>query len=581
MYHVQPYYFWVFGTFYNSINIGALTLNIPFYLFGLDSVIIQQFSEKLPLIISAFLVGLGMILILKFLRPKESLGNSPAIIFLLLPVTFFYIDFFDNALIISLLFTVLSLLFLIKSKPIIASAFLGVAAATYLYPIFFLLPFIRIVKKDFGSRISLDSFLIFIVTVSVGQLVPLGIGILTRTPISGTILSALVGQYSSITVTSASQSQYSFYFIFSQIGIESGALVKEIIFVLAMTLPVIPFLTVDTEKIKIDKYIDFLFLESLVYIIFAITAEPQYLLAIAPFSIILYYQYGHRYYITSLNIAFCFGLILNFVNNTPLLYLFSNVNPIWQYNYKIVVSPIVESIISILYTLSLFLLLVFHLYLAKSRNVSENKYKPKRTFKRLKIHLKPKSVLIEKKLSLGFIFAVVITLVLIVPNLNHVPNLMLFTPQASKGEDNAIEIASPNNITLYSVEAPPPWSLSDRYARSHGLYYIKIPSGSVNELMAKVYYYNVTFNSEPIGEYNFSTSHLISINSSLVKELNYITISNDFNTNKSITFYFEMPLKVPAAEIYSNVNYLFLGAFFVSINIFALVALIRTLKKMY
>ena len=552
---------------------------MPFYLLGVDNVLLQQFSEKLPLIISAFLTGFVIMVILKFLRPKESLGNSPAIFFLLLPVTFFYVDFFDNALIVSILFTVLSLLFLIKSKPRSASAFLGVATATYLYPIFFLFPFIRIVKKDFGSKISKDSFLIFFITFLVGQLAPAGISLLTGTPISGTIFAAVLGQYSSVTVTSAAQSQYSLYFIFSQIGFEPGALIKEIIFVSAMTLPLIPFLTVNIEKISIDKYIEFLFLESLIYVIFAITAVPQYLLAIAPFSVILLYQRGIRSYITGLNVAFCFGLILNFVNNTPLFYLFSNVNPIWQFDYKIIVSPIFVSIISILYTLSLFSLLVLHLSSSKSKSAKESKDNPVGDFKQVKRHTQTVTVPSEKKLFLGFIFAVVMTLVIIAPNLYHVPNLMLFTPQASSGEDNAIELTSPNNITLYSVEAPPPWSLSDMYARSHGLYYVVIPRGSVYELMSKVYTYNVTFNSEPIGEYNSSTSHLIFINPSLVKGINYITISHDFITNKSITFYFELPLKVPKNEIYSNFYYLFLGFFFASINIFALVVLISVLKK--
>ena len=283
LYHVDPFFLWTFGAFYNAINIGALSLNVPFYLLGIDNVLVQQFSEKLPLIISAVLIGYSIRLILKSVKPARHFGGMPVLIFLLLPITIFDVEFMANDLIVALMFLSLSLVFLVRSKPRLSAIFLGASTATILYPIFFALPFIRLVKKNHGKKVSIDSLILFSLVVMIGQLGPLGINILSGVPLSDTILSPFISVRSFLIVPSSAPNIWSpFYVIYYLSGKVVSTHVQELSFIVLMMIPVVLFLLSRPERVSVEIYLKFLFLESLFFVIFAISASPQYLLAIAP-----------------------------------------------------------------------------------------------------------------------------------------------------------------------------------------------------------------------------------------------------------------------------------------------------------
>lgn len=673
LYNVQPYRIWVFGAFYNTINIGSLSLNVPFYTLGIDNVLVQQFTEKLPLVISAIFVGFGIDIIINSSKNIEKSWTSPILFFLMLPVCIFYVDFIGNALIVALFFLIFSFVFLSKAKPRVASLFLGASAATYLYPIFFILPFSKFAKIEYGKKTMQQSVIIFFITIAVGQILPLIISILTRTPYSDTILSAILSKYSSVTVTSSVQSPYGIYYILSLFHFEASAALKEIIFLLAMLVPAVMFFSYKFEKINYGNLIEFSYLESLVFILFSITALPQYLLAIAPFSVILFYQYKNRSYISGLTIAFFLGLLLFFVNNTPILYLLSNINPTWQYSPKFILPQYYVTLLSIFYTISLLSLLVLHLVNSRIRNAVNLKDQIKDYKKKEKNPIRIHACFMKLKLA-GFFLIISLIIVLIAPAFNHVPSVMLFTQQASSGTSIAAKVNTNNDFTSYTVEKPTIWSLINNYSRSHGTFNLEIPMGnfgnlSENSLPRTIYnqsqglsvtlsssanpininqtlflssnvtggvppynftwyigseqgqskqnqtisfgylgnysiilvvtdskehnvtvylneevgsyYYNISFNSKPLGIFNSSNLQSVLVNSSYIKEVNYVNLSAAFTSKGNIHLQFNLPLKVPPQEIYNNLTYLITGFFFSLITVSGLVTITWFLRKNY
>ena len=526
LYNVQPYFLWVFGTFYNSINIGFLSLNIPFYFFGFDNVLVQQFTQKLPLIISSLLVGYGITLIIKHLKPQKNLFLTPMLLFMTLPITIFDVEFMSNPLIISIMFLTLSLVFFTRKKPIISSVLMGAAASTYLYPIFFILPLIKIINKDFGRKNSIKAALLFLATLSLGQLLPVIISVITNTPIATTVLAPLFGHISSITVTSSSISLYGPYsFLYKLFGIRLSSVVLELVFFVLMSLPVFIFLFKKREKISFENFINFIFLDSLIFVVFSVTAEPQYLLAIAPFSIILFYQKERPFYFTILNGIFIIYLIFFFTQN-PIMSFFSNVHPAWAYSYRLNLPSIVLLSLSFLLVALFFIYAVFHLYAIKEHIVKNSiQHQLDTRFKKYRNALISEH-LARKGFSL-FICLMVITLIIAVPIANNPPNLMIFTSQASSSSTEATYNGTSQNLSKFFIESPiVPRSLSNEYTKEFGSCSLNIPEGLITNLTETSLIYTVT---------NVSKNMSVTVTSS----------ANPISVNQEVTFYSNVTGGVP------------------------------------
>lgn len=526
LYNVQPYFLWVFGAFYNSINIGFLSLNIPFYFFGVDNVLVQQFTQKLPLIISSLIVGYGITLIIKYLKPHKDLFLTPMLLFMTLPITIFDVEFMSNPLIISIMFLTLSLVFFTRKKPVISSVLMGAAASTYLYPIFFILPLIKIINKDFGRKISIKALTLFFATLSLGQLLPVIISVKTNTPIATTVLAPLFGKMSSITVTSSSISLYGPYtFLYKLFGIELSPFVLELVFFVLMSLPVLNFLFKKGEKTSFENFINFIFFDSLVFVVFAITAVPQYLLAIAPFAIILFYQKERPFYITILNGIFIIYLIFFFTQN-PIMYFFSNIHSPWAYSYRLNLPSIVLLSLSFLLVALFFIYAVFHWYVTKEHSVQNSiQSLPDSSFKKHRNALISEH-LARKGFSL-FICLMVITLIIAVPIANNPPNLMIFTSQASSGSTEAIYNGTSQNMSNFVIESPTlPRSLSNEYAKEFGVCSLNIPEGRITNLTENSLIHNVT---------NVSKNMSVTVTSS----------ANPISINQEVTFYSNVTGGVP------------------------------------
>ena len=180
----------------------------------------------------------------------------------------------------------------------------------------------------------------------------------------------------------------------------------------------------------------------------------------------------------------------------------------------------------------------------------------------------------------GFLIVISLILILAVPSLTHAPNTMLFTPQASSAESTAVLHSDSNNISFYNISAPITWHLTDSYTRFHGIYFIYVPKGLNYSLGYDKYnHYNLTFNSYSIGRFNSSSSHLIELNSTWVRSSNFLEFSNNFVPNGTINLIFNLPLKIPAYEIYGSRYFLIYGLFSSSVFMGGVVLVTRFIRK--
>lgn len=526
LYNVQPFFLWVFGTFYNSINIGSLSLNIPFYFFGLDNVLVQQFTQKLPLIISSLFVGYGVTLIVKHLKPNKDLSLTPMLLFMTLPITIFDVEFMSNPLIISLMFLTLSIVFLTRRKPLISSVLMGAAVSTYLYPIFFIIPLIKIINKNFGKKISIIATFLLIITLSLGQLLPVIISVMTNTPISTTVLASLFGDISSVTITSSSISLYGPYLILYMLfGIKLSSVVVEFVFLVFMSVPMFVFLFQKRNMVTLDNFINFIFIDSLVFVIFAITALPQYLLAIAPFSIILFYQQERPFYITILNGIFSIYLLFFFTQN-PLMYFFSNIYPPWGNSSSLNLPSIAILSLSFLLVVLFSTYTGFHFFAIREHRVKDSKQHL--SDKRFK---KYKNLWISENMgrrgSTLFICLMVVTLAIALPIANHSPEIMIFTPQSNSSSTVAVYNGTEGNLSKYSIELPTvPKSLSNKYANEFGSCSFNIPEGMITNITESSLIYKVT---------NVSRNMSVTVTSS----------ANPIRVDQKVTFYSRVKGGIP------------------------------------
>jgi len=487
LYSVQPYYLWVFGAFYNAINVGSLGFNLPFYLLGLDNVIIQQFSTKLPFIMAAIITSLAINRTVSSLRTGDKIKLNPAVMFLLLPITIFDVAIFGNPLIIAIMFLSLSLLSLVKNRMYFASMFLGIAAATYLYPVFFILPLLKLVKYKKNRNSMLFAFLIFLLTLGIGQFLPVLISLLTSTPISSTVLAPLLDLNSSITVTSSLPSAWGpYYIIYATLHIEMSTHIIEYIYFLTMLLPVSVFLITRKEP-TIERFINFLFLDSLMFVIFSITATPQYLLAIAPFAVYFYYLKNPSYFIQILSIVTFLDVLILF-NNLPLLYFFSNVDPslVYSYNY-FRLDKLDILLLSLIYIIFLFFTLIYYFrnYLDSETTlslidkISKNKNRINKT-----------NGVIRRGIVLLSIILIV-TLVIVTPLISSAPNSMYFTKQADSESVSSSLGVSVKNVTTYNLDFAGNYNLLNTYTKENSKYFLSIPNYKLNSSCFA--YRNVSF----------------------------------------------------------------------------------------
>ncbi len=483
-YGIQPFYYWLFGVYYLVTLLGGLLINIPFSLFNSDNVLVQEFSIKFPLILAAFISGLTIEALVKHFSHHKVNGVSPTLLFLLIPITVYDVAFHGNPLIIAVMFLLLSTLFLFRGKFALSSVFLGMASATYLYPLFFALPFIKSVRKVANTKSATCYSLVFIATFVFGQIIPILVYIFTKTPlVYGSILAGESGT-SSLTSTSAAVSPWGPYiFLSSLTGFELTTSESAIIFVILMSLSMIIFLIKKQSNENQTGLISYLFLSNFIFVVFATNTVPQYLLALVPFALILGYL-GHDFrYIIGLTLASVLDICVMLTSSSNNLFVFFlDANPLVS-AYSVKWPSNLYILMGMLYIFSLSLLLFWHL---DSMRIINHSIKKRHLMKEREVteafigFLKEEEHYIQKGvISLSLVAFIVFFMVS--PSFHSVPAQMSTIPSLSQYTSEANLENKSINKSCYVVSPPYPWQLTSTQYRLSARYNLTIPLVDISQ----------------------------------------------------------------------------------------------------
>ena len=476
------FYFWPFGVYYYIMITSSFLINIPFASLGLDTAMVQEFTVKFPFLISMYLTAIGIYLILLYEHIEKGFAKKVLWISLLTPIIIYDAAFHGNGMIIALFFEVFSVVFLYSRKYYTSSIFLGIAAASYLFPIFLIIPMLYFIYKKTDIKKSFLYFCIFFLIFLLGQGIPVLVYLFYGVPLSqGSILGGIIG-ISSAGISMHSVSVISpwgpYFLIYEFSGYLITMRLAEIIFGLVMLISGFIFI-IFKKNPSIKDVIGMFLIESLLFIIFGLNSAPQYLTAIAPFSIILFAlneDYRHLSFLTLLTF---FDLGAFFTSSTGVISGFLIIlNP--QLNaYYLKSPPILSHALYSLYVLFLFVYLIYFVYSQNSAYINKIQRISKPHIS--EEELKRKSV----KLFSYFVIFTLLLIVIVAPGIQNPPQVI--PTVGNLVEENYMAEPISNNTSIsssmhqsYIIHMGDPWSFLDSYSRTNGNYILNIPPSPIN-----------------------------------------------------------------------------------------------------
>ena len=444
---------------------------------GMDNVVVQEFSIKLPFIIAQLLSGVGIYLILK----DEGLGIKRAkkigLIFVLTPIVIYDSIFHGNPLILALFFIIFSVVFIYKEKYTISSIFLGIAATTYLFPIFFIIPYLYIVKKRESVRRMILFLIVFLFVLILGEGIPLISYVISGIPLNqGSILGGIIGVTSSGLPNGVQKviSTWGPYFIIQEV---SGYIITQRMAVFVFVAVMLVFAASFLFKFKspsIKDLISYLLSASLLFVIFGLNSAPQYLTAIAPFAILMFaivQDFKYLYFLFLLTILDLLSFITS--SSNVLFSFFYDLNPS-LIGKNIFFPKILSNILYTLYVIFLFIFLSFHLWKCNSNNKKNKELN--------KNHDKPYLKKLHRTIVRDFgilIFLTIVTLLFVSPTILHPPKQMYSMPALMSetyfSEYNQNFTTPGKNSSSYLIELGNYWGTMDSYAKRGGNYSLFLP----------------------------------------------------------------------------------------------------------
>ncbi len=464
------FYFWPFGIYYYIMMVAGYLFNIPFALFGMENVMVQEFSIKLPFLVSMGLTAIGIY----FIQIKEGLrhrlASSIAFIFLLTPIVLYDAAFHGNGLIIALFFEIFSIVFLYKSKYFMSSVFLGMAAATYIYPVFLIIPVLYFVYRKTSKRISLTYLAIFLLIILFGQGLPIFVYHIYGISLSeGSILGGIaVVTPSGVTGLGANGAWGPYLMIWEINGYVIPLLAGLIIFISAMVIAGIGFIFLSKKPTLLDL-IKIYFIESIIFVLFVPHSDPQYLVAIAPFSILLFSIRKDYHHLSFLTLLTFFDIGAFITSSTAVMFgFFYDLNP--AINAYFLKSPIfIYYTLESLYFIALFIYLVYFLY--KEHPAATSKSENTKT-SASEMPLNGKVI----KMTSYLVIFTLITLVLVAPGIHNPPSTIPSVGSLMQ-ETYSASISKNSSNQQYGIDMGALWSSLDNYAKIDGTYMLQIPSG--------------------------------------------------------------------------------------------------------
>lgn len=474
------FYYWPFGTYYYGAMMSGFLINIPFALVRMDNAIVQEFSIKLPFLISMGLTAAGVYIILKEEGFDRPVANKIYWIFLLTPIVLYDAAFHGNGLIIALFFEVFSIVFLYKNRYYISAIFLAMASSSYLFPLFFIIPVLYYIFRMGGTQRIYRYLAVFSSAFLIGQGLPIMVYLLYGIPFSqGSILGGIAGISIGGAATSAARiiPNWGVYYLVHQFfGYAISFHTTEIIFVLSMIIPSIVFIIIKRKPVIVDL-IEIFFIESLTFVIFGLNSVPQYLTAIAPFSILLFSLRRDPNHLIFLTVLTFFDIGAMIVSNTSTLFGFFRVlNPNINAYYIKFPTRLWVALYS-LYWITLIMYLLY--YLLRERIYRKN-------LEGSKLRVGFSDELLQRQVRKMFSYLLIfmlITIIIVAPGISHPPSTLPAVNTLMTQSYNAEILKNTTGESIFYVNMGEGWSSMDSYAKKNGSYTLLIPSGISNSLI--------------------------------------------------------------------------------------------------
>jgi hypothetical protein len=350
---IDPLYYWLQGSYYLLIMLGGYFPVVILGLFGIHSVLLEQFFIKFPLIIFLFLTALVTKEIVYNVSENRKYADISSLLFLTNPVSFYVVGIHGNPMIIPVFFTLLSIKLIDQKKMLLAGLSLGIAIGTYLYPIFFLLPFTYYLIKKKKMK---DVFLFIISSFAfafLGIFLPYIVFILQfhYLPTSGLIHQAMNESY---------MPYYSVFTLLELIGNPSLIPHNMYLWIFIISMLFFSFLTIIILKWNMSIYglNTAVLILSITFTVFSLETTPQYFFAFVPFLIIYSILKRKEWLLTySIMIGLLLFLALFTWGSGDLFGFFANTYPLLL-SYRQYFPGLVRLLFSFLVGTSAFLLLL-------------------------------------------------------------------------------------------------------------------------------------------------------------------------------------------------------------------------------
>ena len=402
---------------------------------------------------------------------------------------------------------------------------LGVATATYLFPLFFILPILIFLRKRYNLKQTIGYFLAFAITCAIGIGMPLLIYIINGIPFSqGSVLGGIAGfsisgVSSSIKLSSSTWGLY--YIIELATGIVVSFRYTEVIFLISMTVPSFFFIFLRKNYDEIDLFKSLLLLAEM-FTLFSLNSAPQYLIVIAPFAILVSISTGDVNYRIFLYLLSLFDITSFFLSMNPFYFFKDTYLDVTQYSLNL--PPFLYEFT---YSLYIIIQIAFIIYTLKS--IITYKEILTKNIKNLIMHFRGKT-----EINLLTVFLVIVTILtvgIVSPALGNLPNNFYSENALLTTNYHATGVQSTSNFKNYTISLGQNWANLDEYTKINSNYSLTTVFNSTEQGILGDFRQTRTTQVDEYSRYSecFIFSHLLSFKGYFV----------DFGNNKTPFLYLE------------------------------------------
>lgn len=316
---VNPVFSLPMGIYYDFINIGGYFVTILFSLLGVSNVLTVQIGVKTSFIVFTFLTSYFLY---KIVKDMGLSGYYASLLLLTSPMYIFTSVIYGSAIIVSVFFLVSSVYFLFRHKTLSSAILFGMAAGTYVYPIFSMPFLIRYLYLREGKRAALAYLFVSSAFAALGQLSVLFVyaklGFATVAPTTpGGYLAAFQLPY------------YSIFDIFKITGnsVFIPGVVYNYLYYISSIFASFTYFLLKKDKVNRETLLVFFLIQGVLFSSLNPYNLPSYLVAAIPFVLLIAFIKRRWVLIGMLWTSSILSLIvLQTINSVGFLIYFSDVN---------------------------------------------------------------------------------------------------------------------------------------------------------------------------------------------------------------------------------------------------------------